>query len=271
MPPPVIETETRPVPAVARDWRFRLVVAASVFVVVLVHALWLGVASRAITLPSAPVLPRPSVPVVSYLGASERDARNLASDVRQIRSPVLFALPTPVGFSGPLLSDAGGLPPPSMLPDDPPRMRQLEQPFVAAPFGASRRTLTQLTEVPRALPVPRPYDEGNDVARLGLVSNHAFMVYWMDRPDQAPESIPASGSAVWAGRSAWDMVLFVCFDDGGLITQVMVEKPSPYQDVTAAVLRIARGMVFGSPMHGDCGRLVVVYQPAAVARGGVTP
>lgn len=270
MPPPVTESEAHPVPSIAPDWRFRLVVTASVAGVVLVHALWLGVASRAIPLTSMPALPRPSVPVISYLGDGERDARDLASDVRQIRSPVLFALPTPVGFSGPLLSEAGGLPPPSMVPDDPPRIRQLDQPFAASPFGASRRNLAQLMEVPRTLPVPRPYDEVNDDVGRGSVSNHVFMVYWQDRPDRAPEAIPASGSEVWAGRSAWDMVLFVCFDEDGLITQVMVEKPSPYQDVTAAVLRIARGMTFGSPMHGDCGHLVVVYQPAG-ARGGTTP
>ncbi len=266
MPTPGTTSELRTVSTVEPDWRFRVVLAAAVAGVVFLHAVWLIIATNAIDVNPSMATLRSSAPVISYLGHPDLLPRGAADDVRQVRSPVLFALPTHVGFSGPLLADAQGLAPPSMVPDEPPRIRVLDEPFTASPFGASLRDMKQLIKSPRIMPVPYPSDESPPLtAPSGVVSN-TLMVYWMDRPDQQQESIPAYGTDNWVGRVAWEMVLFVCFDSDGLIRQVMIEKPSPYQDVTAAVLRIARGMTFGAPLYDDCGRLVVVYHPPAGGR-----
>jgi len=265
------EFDKRVVPLVEPDWKFRIILASAIGGVVLLHTAWLITASRAFQFNSNGETLRSTAPVLSFLGTPDESSRELADDVRQVRSPVLFALPTHVGFSGPLLAQAQGRAPPSLVPDVPPRIRELDKPFTASPFGASMRDLEQLMKMPRTMPVPSPMEEAMTGSVTQGVASKAFLVYWMDRPDQSLESIPVSGSETWAGRMAWDMVLFVCFDVDGLIKQVMIEKPSPYQDVTAAVLRIARGMTFGAPMFGDCGRLVVVYRPADGRTEGATP
>lgn len=268
---PGTESDARLVPSLEPDWKFRVMLAAAMGGVVVFHVVWLMTAMRTVqTHPKGGAL-RFTAPSVSYLGNPDALSKDTADDVRQVRSPILFALPTHVGFSGPLLAEARGLAPPSMVPDVPPRIRTLDQPFTALPFGASMRDLKQLMQTPRTMPVPRPVDEAVTGSATQGVASKAFLVYWMDRPDQSLESIPVSGTETWAGRMAWDMVLFVCFDDDGLIKQVMIEKPSPYQDVTTAVLRIARGMTFGAPMYGECGRLVVVYRPAEERADGATP
>lgn len=264
-------SSARPVPSAdfrcrpsAADQPCRWIMTLAAAVVLGLHGLWLMIALR----PMAEILnpsstERAPAPVVTYLGAPAGRVDLPMDDVRYIRSPVLFALPTRLGYSAPLFAPTDVANPPDMLPVDPPRLLAPERPFGAPPFGASARDLAALVGAPRPQPVPAPFVEPDDTP--AAVSNQ-FLVYWQDRPDQPREVIPATGSEVWAGRDPWTMVLFVCFDADGLIRQVMVEKPSPYEDVTAAVLRVARGMVFGVPAYGDCGRLVVVYRPAGGGR-----
>lgn len=231
------------------------------------HLLWLGLALRPLPPIQNARSARIDPPRIAFLGDPVTDpgASHARADVRLLQSPVLFSLPTSVGFSAPLLAAEGTTEPPVRLPADPPRLRPPAEPFTAPAFGASARTLIDLVDVPRSLPVPMPV--ATDLATTAAwTSPDAFTVYWPDRPDQPRESIPADGAEAWAGRNPWDMVLYICFDADGLISQVMVEKASPYQDVTAAVLRIARGMVFGAPIPGQCGRLVVVYQPPPARR-----
>ncbi len=202
---------------------------------------------------------RAAPPRVAFLG--DPPASGSTADARLLYSPVLFALPTSIGFSGPMLAAAGSGEPPVEVPAPPPRIRMPDQPFSAPSFGASSRSLVNLVDQPRPFPAPAPL-EPEDRSPSATTPVNAFTVYWPDRPEQPRELIPVEASAAWAGRTPWDMVLYVCFDADGLIRQVMVEKPSPYQDVTAAVLRIARGMVFGAPLPDQCGRLIVAFQPA---------
>ncbi len=241
----------------------RWLIAVATASVVLLHFTWLFVAMRPTTeLTAVTRSERLVPPEIAYLGPVDSASSQVYADVRRIRSPVLFALPTRIGFSGPMLANPDDTLPPRMLPEDPLRIRQLERPFSASPFGASSRDLAALMDMPRPLPVPKPYAEAEAVMPVGRTATNMFMVYWQDRPERLPENIPVTDPATWVGKTPWSMTLFVCFDQDGLIRQVMVEKPSPYADVTAAVLRIARGMVFGTPLFGDCGRLVVVYRPA---------
>jgi hypothetical protein len=224
------------------------------------HLFWLVLALRPLPPIQNERSARMDPPRIAFMGDPVA-----GTDARLLHSPVLFSLPTSIGFSGPLLAAAGTAEPPVTLPPEPPRLRTPAEPFAAPAFGASARTLTDLVAAPRPLPVPLP-DTAEFPAVAGDAGPDAFTVYWPDRPDQPRESISADGAEAWAGRNPWDMVLYICFDADGLIRQVMVEKASPYQDVTAAVLRIARGMVFGAPIPGQCGRLVVVYQPPPARR-----
>ncbi|HMO04195.1 MAG TPA: hypothetical protein PKC67_01950 [Kiritimatiellia bacterium] len=234
----------------------------SVGVVLAAHLAWLGLAWRPVTVSTPERSVRAAPPGVTFLGDPPAiEPASYAADARLLYSPVLFALPTAIGFSGPMLAAAGTKQPPVELPTPSPRIRDLDQPFAASPFGASSRSLVNLIEQPRPFPAPPPR-EPEDVLPPATIPMNAFTVYWPDRPEQPREFIPVDAAATWVGRTAWDMVLYVCFDADGLIRQVMVEKPSPYQDVTAAVLRIARGMVFGAPMPDQCGRLIVAFQPA---------
>lgn len=254
-------------PARRADRLPRLWLVSGLAGVIGAHLAWLALALQPLPPIQNERSARMDPPRIAFLGdpAASPGAAASRSDVRLLRSPVLFSLPTSIGFSGPLLAAAGTAEPPVSLPPEPPRLRTPAEPFAAPAFGASARTLSDLVAAPRPLPVPMP-GTAEFPAVAGDAGPDAFTVYWPDRPDQPRESIPADGAEAWAGRNPWDMVLYICFDADGLIRQVMVEKASPYQDVTAAVLRIARGMVFGAPMPGQCGRLVVVYQPPPVRR-----
>jgi hypothetical protein len=239
----------------------RLLFVLAALLVVAFHRLWWtfmpGVVEDAA--PAAPAFGQQAV--LRYLGQPPPNAWH--ADVRRVRSPVLFALPSEVGYSAPLLGPAQMIPPPTVPRGELQWLRPAPPPPESEPFGASVRTLATLAaslppvvwDVRPPLSAPSPHVEAGS----------SFRVSWLDHAGEPANFIPADGSTGWAGTEPWEAMLYLCVDDRGWATEVLLEQPTQFKDANATLLRIGRGMRFASLAPYGCGRLVVRYRPETTA------
>jgi len=248
----------------------RWVTVIAITIGVAMHGVWLAVASFNLDLELfEPDKESEPLPEVSFLGTPVSDGTSQSvHDIRLIRSPVLFALPTHVGFSGPLLDQADLKQPPEREELPMLLLRPLEKPFQSSAYGASARNLNKMAQQPRSLPMPPLTDESADIAGERVNQDNLFLLYWVDRPDVAVQTIPIPNGTPWAGTESWEMVLYIGCDPEGFVDYVIIEKPGPAADINQAALRISRQLSLTNPQKDSCGRLVIKYLPSAEEQDG---
>ncbi len=226
-----------------------------------------------------PVIPRlveevvPAFPLVSFepfhSGLPELEV--LASDVRVIWSPSLFALASPLGFSQPVLEGEMGLRPPLVLPSK--THFFLERADVRSsagpePFALPRLELTDLPfGLPRATPMAASAGPGRKpiyVEGFGGLKQARF------------EGVDPRRTLWATGEGAWEARIYAEFNEQGVPRQVLLDEATPYKSINERILREVGSSRLANPEQGRSGWILLRYAGSAprVARlpdGGARP
>lgn len=185
-----------------------------------------------------------------------------SGDVRIVRSPVLFALPTQVGFSAPMLAERVQSPVPAPLVQpaafiDPPPVDTVND------FGETQRRLEDLMAGTRALSVPAP-DHGPVVLSI-LPAPSAYRFFWQDQPGETVPGMEIASASKSTNGTPWQAEFLVCFTPYGSVESLMIEKPGPDRGVNLVLSRFAREIIQPARPQEFCRRLIVQFQPVRAA------
>ncbi len=173
--------------------------------------------------------PKPATPAFSYLPI-DTSAREMApdDDPRAVWSPVLFSLPSPVGFSRPLLSGRAGI----GAPLESPGVTRLSLAWEApapAPLVPERIRLEALDP---SLGTPRPPVRLPPAAALQVLRQSGFG--GADAP-QMPLPDPAR-----LGLAGWETEALIEADELGTVHHVLLNPPPPAEDARQLVQSLYR-------------------------------
>ena len=239
----------------------RRVTAAAVAAALALHAVWLA------------ALPAPRMPAAGGAGEaptavgyeSVRSWRALQrehrSDPRLLHSPTLFALPTPLGFSGgelaaeirsaPRVEIADGAAP---VPPATPVLPPLQE--------ASRWSQAATGRVELAL------DRTPVFAAVQVSTGRALVARWSaDFTGAVVRTLPAA-DAVWADAASWEAVASVWYDADGGLREVFLDPPGVRADRNAAIVRLARTLPAPAGGAGVQGRITFRYTGSGGGGGG---
>lgn len=209
-----------------------------------------------------PVAARPDAARMRWLDARPAsDASAWHTDVRAISSPLLFALPTPLGFSRDALAPSGLKPPPPVATVAP------MSPYLIAPSDVIARLERSdlLDQVPlnRLAPWPEPVSSASTVTRTdgavilaGTLAGRAPVSKLITLGTNQPALLD----------QPWEAVAQVRVDADGWIDHVLLEKPTASTNRNAAVVRLLRGVNLGRGGVAE-GRVALRYEgrPAGAA------
>ena len=253
----------------ATGFRFRIrpSALAAFALAALLHAIWWYTLARPWTLDLAPTPLTPS-PRLTYL--PESTARSAA---RLIGSPVLFALPTPVGFSG---DDRRSLDrAPAALQGARREPLLLERSATRDAPPDFLRSLTQTVSVAEEEPAWIPPSTRTFATPAGA-TGFVVRIYWPDGAPAIRGGLPGAGvlAPVLQDRP-WELGAMLVFDERGDVRHVFIEKPTPSRDRNEALARALRGIRIDGGGRESRTRVVVQYDqdagPRAPAGGAVRP
>ena len=215
----------------------------------------------------------PAPPVVRMTWLADGPANEggaWRSDVRAIASPILFALPTPLGFSRDALRPAGLKPPP-------PSAASGFTPIYATPATTivARLAAPPLGETVagfRSLPVPEALSSIADVR--GATGPVLVVVAKLGGEIAVTRAIPVETNSIFADAQSWEAVARVDLDNSGWADRVLLEKSGAVTNRNASLVQLLRTINFGT--NGARSGRVAVHYEATVARAagsakGATP
>lgn len=204
--------------------------------------------------------PIPAVRMTWLADGPANDGGAWRSDVRAIASPILFALPTPLGFSRDALRPSGLKPPP-------PSVATGFTPIYATPATTivARLAAPPLGETVagfRSLPVPEDRTQIGGVR--GATGSVLVVVAKLGRETAVTRAIPVEANSIFADAQSWEAVARVDLDNSGWADRVLLEKPGTVTNRNASLVQLLRTMNFGTNGARSC--RVAVHYEAAVAR-----
>lgn len=197
---------------------------------------------------------RDSGPVVSYVPTPVEDA-----DMRMIRSPTVFSLPTPIGFSRNSLEQPLLTPPPVDIAAVPPafRIRNGEMdPNEGRSAMQGRPVGVALTPIELARPVvPSP-----TFVRRGTETNAAIQLIWMDGLGaNKSQAIPVEPGSIWDDEKPWEAIAVVVVDPEGSVNHIFIEKPTASAKRNLEFARLLRSLHVTPTGAAATGRLIARY------------
>jgi hypothetical protein len=201
---------------------------------------------------------KPVAPRMVWLADRPADvAEAWRSDVRAISSPVLFALPTPLGFSrGALRDSAFG------EPFEPAVSVPVSRQGFAAPTSLvariARATPAEAAVAARALAWPQ--NGGFSHFNTTGPTSPVIVVVW--RSEGSPMQrhiVPITTNSVWADEQAWEAVARIDLDDHGWADRVLLEKATASSNRNALIVQLLRTLNFGSTGARE-GRVAVRFE-----------
>ncbi len=216
----------------------------------------------------------PAVPEVSYLPIPDglASGETISADVRALASPVLFSLPTPMGFSRSALTNEIGSLPPLAVPGDTVAFLERSAPTDEriVQMGDSLEELMRESGARFPLRVPEvsalaessagATGETIQIEFLGGLAGRRFQR--MDLPDDPRVR----------GDAAWEAGAFVEVDAEGRVRHVLLEKPSASAKLNGMLVRALLGWRLEKPGTPHSGRVVFRYPgPAQWAAQKGTP
>lgn len=181
-------------------------------------------------------MPPSTAPSVRFLAEPKSSSGAPGMDIRTVRSPAVFSLPSDVGFSAGALTNRIGGRPPLQVPGGealflaPSRSAAPEAGFRFAPEldQSVRQVLTNLTDRlsdTRVFPGPAVLRTDVQVELSAGLERRRLRV--MDVPQ---------GEALLK-ESPWEATAFVDFNEEGKVTAVFMEERTSFDDVNAALIR----------------------------------
>lgn len=245
-------------------WVSRFFTLAAAVIVLMVNGVWL-IAAISVPMPSHPEANRWNRPAVSYLATDDGTGRRSeAATTLLTRSPVLLALPTPVGYSGPLLEKASLEKLPAFNDKPSEFLRTLAEPFQVGPYGKSFRSLEVMVGRPRPQAVPTPDRSPGALGRDTPSSVPPLAAYWLDAPSVSARALSIPGAETAA---PWEAQVFLYVNDEGRVEKAFLERPTAQPSINSALLHAVRSLVFDDAPAGG-GRLLVRYQPPSARKDG---
>lgn len=180
-------------------------------------------------------------------------------DARTLSSPVLFALPTPLGFSRGALSAGGSrksatyVPTNGVLQATPPASMVAEIP---------RTTPRDAAAAARALPLPA----GEVEAGASPTPSSIVVVGQFSGALPLARVVPWGTNTAFADSQTWESVARVNLDEQGWPVRVLLEKSSQVTNRNQQIVRMLRTMNFGATGARE-GRVTVRYE----GNGGGAP
>lgn len=199
-------------------------------------------------------------PRLTYLAAAQHSA---IQEERLLGSPVLFALPSPQGFSGKN---------PAALSVTPSSMRAaggesllLARSDVPAPSPDFLRPLAQTVAQPGELEFSG-VEPRAEVGRPGS-TGFAVRVYWPDGAPSVRSGLPGAGvlAPVLKDRP-WDLVALLEFDEQGGVRHVFLEKPTADRERNEFLARTLRGLRIDPAGAQTWARLALQYEQDSASR-----
>lgn len=230
--------------------------ALAVAVVLGLGALWWGYVELGAH--SAVAKSTGRIVAIRWLPSTPVDSAHVwVEDVRAVASPVLFALPTPLGFSrSHLVWDAPTLP----VPDDrgtPPL------PSSAWPTQALARldapTLAETVRFARRLDRIPATDTTQEAAMIAATGS-VLVVVW-ERADGKTRTLtlPVEAGSVWVSEGPWEARARVRLDPDGWPDHILLENTGAGRNRETMLMQMLRQMNFGASPTRD-GLLHVRYE-----------
>jgi hypothetical protein len=190
----------------------------------------------------------------------EGDSRTWQGDLRALWSPVLFSVPTPMGFSAPLLTGAAAFGPPDKPDASPPFLAVRETDLPPAGFAADVSSLLRPSVA--ALPVrvvaapafPSRRPATNNVIQIMWSEAHGGLRY---------QAVDVGNAAPWTDRKPWDAQALLELDGQGTVRHVFLEKATAQKERNAALIRILSTLRMEPTSTARTGRVTVRYEGAA--------
>jgi len=251
-PPPAPMTQDR-MPRVTGPLLLALLVA------VLWHAFWI-VGFRGRSQPARPTIrPLPSL----RLAAVPAEADGVAADPRVVWSPVMFSLPTPFGFSRPILETRMDVRPVSGLLEAEPRL--LERPPEASAMSAGRDP--QLEDILMAylfrVSLPPLEAQVFQAGSLPASSKVELMPEWSGAVFTA---MPLPENWETAGDHPWELTAHLEVDESGRVGHVFLVHPCEYPKINLSVERALRNWQMAPGSAARSGRVLIrAAGPAAAS------
>ena len=255
---------TGPVIALVEQRRASGSMLLAAFIAVGIHAFWLANAMRNIPIEPEAGKRMLTTPRVAFMDKPLIETgKPWLADVRMIGSPVIFSLPTPVGFSKPLFKG----PEVKELPRKSTAMVgtlfEPDAPFRSAVYGETRQRMDAMVAAYQSVSLPQTSIERIAFrAQIDAVGGK-LLAYWRESPEEIMDKTSWLAESDWAGSTTWETTVSICVDPDGIVSQAMIEKPLPSRDVAFALVRWCRQMSDLPVPRNDCGRLVFMYKPVA--------
>jgi hypothetical protein len=240
-----------------RGARPRYVWIWAVILAVAWHAFWwLALTPRRVPLPfgSSTAVRVTYLPAKPANGAEVR----MVEEARMVSSPVLFALPTPMGFSGPVLAKELALRPPVEASGDsalilPSPLGEATLPTVpSAPRVRAGEVRAWSALVPSSPPVFARIDREPRRGRVDVEFSAELL------PSDAGTERTLEMGDVPEAR-AWEAVAYVVVDEQGKVLQLFMEPPAPSPAWNALLVQALRRLEFEPATASRRGRLFLQY------------
>lgn len=217
--------------------------------------------------PAGSAMPEPreraAPPAFAYAGGTAASG----GDLLAVWSPVLFSVPTRMGFSAPLLADVANLTPPQNPNPAAPVLaeRGSYQPPAAGPGPHARLTSSISSLVVRAVSAPA-------FAPRKSSTNILLHILWTDqRGTPRYQSVDVGGADPWTDRKPWEAQAVLELSEQGSVNHVFLEKPTTSKDRNAALVRILSALNMGPHDMARFGRVTVRFEGVASAEAPVEP
>lgn len=235
-------------------------------------AWWFGLSPE-----SPPLRPPPpaSAEVVYCPPVTKQDVPPCGpSGARAVWSAAIFALPSPVGFSGPALTNGVGARPPLATPDEPPIFADREareaEPAAARLGQKLDASVAALLEGHRVrLEEPRAFD-----SPAGAVGGSVQVELSGGLAGQRFENTDVPDDPLVRGDKAWEVGAYVETDAEGRVRHVFWETPPPSTDLNLFLVGVLSRWRL-QEKAARSGRVALRYAPSRisfqVSRGGGEP
>jgi hypothetical protein len=210
--------------------------------------------------PASPRAPRaaPPVPRVVYLPAESETLTptGATAEARMLWSPVLFSLPTSLGFSRDALTNEVRMRPPlgqyggftnflERTTHDAPVLEPL-------PSADLRQAAAGTPEV-----VAMPDSESPAFDLVSASTSALFQVMLLDGLAGRRFAEARLPVHPWVnGAKPWEAVAYLELDGGGRVVHAFIENPSPSETLNARLAQVLRGWRLAEPGSADSGRVV---------------
>ena len=209
------------------------------------------------------------VPQVSYMpvNADGRDGEALNADIRALWSPVLFSIPTPMGFSRSVLTNEVGVRPPlgqSMAFSN--FLERSALPVQASPLVTIPALNDIVAETIKSLALNET--DPSRVTPVPATGGEVQVEFLQGLAERKPANLNLPRHPWIKGDKAWEIVLYIEFGEDGLVRQVFVESPTESESLNAALAQGAWKLRLENPGVPVSGRIVVRNRGRTVLTDG---